>query len=192
LLQITRPDEHLHIEMKPRLLLQILLSTLIGVAACGTSVLVGSALFPAGGTIVNEPARRGFHLTVEATAWSLVAEPRDHASSPRSLGDHMWAGWPLRAATRPTRFADFAKIFPSSPPPGVDANSATILEFRPLWAGFALNTLLYATAAWLLLFAPGAARRRIRRRRRQCESCGYLRGETSVCTECGQSFPVAT
>ena len=77
----------------------------------------------------------------------------------------------------------------------IEANRATqgyapmaarfLLPLQPLWPGFAINTLLYAALAWLALFAPFALRRAIRRRHNQCERCGYPRGASDVCSECG-------
>jgi hypothetical protein len=58
----------------------------------------------------------------------------------------------------------------------------------PCWPGFAINTLLYAALLWLLLFAPFALRRAIRRRRNRCEHCGYPRGASTVCSECGATL----
>jgi len=59
---------------------------------------------------------------------------------------------------------------------------------RPIWPGFAINTVLYAVILWLLALGPVTARRMIRRRRGRCIRCGYnLRGhsEDDVCPECG-------
>ena len=63
----------------------------------------------------------------------------------------------------------------------------------PIWPGFAINTIFYATGLWLLGLIPVAVRRHIRFGRGQCRACGYdLRGrehgkasEPSVCPECG-------
>jgi len=60
-----------------------------------------------------------------------------------------------------------------------------LLPLQPLWPGFAINTLLYSALAWLVLFAPFAFRRAVRRRRNRCECCGYPRGVSPVCSECG-------
>lgn len=67
------------------------------------------------------------------------------------------------------------------------------LPLRPLWPGFAINTIFYAAIAWagwmLCYAAPFALRRRLRIRRGQCTACGYsLRGRENVsdiCPECG-------
>jgi hypothetical protein len=60
-----------------------------------------------------------------------------------------------------------------------------ILPLRPLWPGFAINTLFYAGILWLLFGAPFALRRRSRIRRGLCPACAYPIGASAVCTECG-------
>jgi hypothetical protein len=81
------------------------------------------------------------------------------------------------------------------------------LPFRPIWPGFAINTVFYAAVLWMLFAAPFALRRWRRIRRGLCPKCGYdLRGgsgagaggggaggaggvqgagERAVCPECG-------
>ncbi|TVQ58055.1 MAG: hypothetical protein EA377_00400 [Phycisphaerales bacterium] len=63
------------------------------------------------------------------------------------------------------------------------------LPLRPIFPGFAINTLFYALLLWLLLFAPFAARRMIRCRRGLCAKCAYPVGVSPVCTECGAAVP---
>jgi hypothetical protein len=65
------------------------------------------------------------------------------------------------------------------------------LSVRPIWPGFAINTIFYAAIVWVLFFAPGMVRRRLRRKRGQCAACGYsLRGIAGgKCPECGASIP---
>jgi hypothetical protein len=62
-----------------------------------------------------------------------------------------------------------------------------MLPLRPIWTGFAVNTIFYATILWLLTLGPFTARRMIRRKRGRCLKCGYdLRGNLSPgCPECG-------
>ena len=61
------------------------------------------------------------------------------------------------------------------------------LPLRPIWPGFAINTVFYAVVLWLLTLAPFTARRFIRRKRGHCIKCGYdLRAvEHEKCPECG-------
>jgi hypothetical protein len=62
---------------------------------------------------------------------------------------------------------------------------------RPIWPGFAINTVLYAAILYMLLAAPFALRRWRRIKRGLCPKCGYdLRGrgnaaDAATCPECG-------
>ena len=61
------------------------------------------------------------------------------------------------------------------------------LPLKPLWLGFALDTLVYGALWGGLLLVPRLGRRFVRFSRGCCGSCGYdLRGEfSSGCPECG-------
>jgi len=59
------------------------------------------------------------------------------------------------------------------------------VPLRPIWPGFAINTLFYAGVLWVLFCGPFALRRMIRRRRGRCTHCAYPIGQSLVCTECG-------
>ncbi len=61
------------------------------------------------------------------------------------------------------------------------------LPTRPLWIGFAINTVFYAVIIWLLFTAPFALRRWRRVRRGLCSKCAYPVGASDVCTECGRA-----
>ncbi len=61
-----------------------------------------------------------------------------------------------------------------------------ILPIHPIWPNFALNTIFYAAILWLLFFAPGVLRRRLRIKRHQCPACAYPIGTNKLCTECGK------
>ena len=64
------------------------------------------------------------------------------------------------------------------------------LPLRPLWLGFAVNTLFYAPTLWLLACGLLAMRRLVRVKRSLCPACGYPRAESAVCSECGKALPV--
>ena len=66
-----------------------------------------------------------------------------------------------------------------------------ILPLRPIWPGFAINTVFYAAILWLLTLGPFTARRMIRRKRGLCIKCGYDLRATSggSCPECGWKHP---
>jgi hypothetical protein len=70
-----------------------------------------------------------------------------------------------------------------------DEPSLGMLPIRPLWPGFAVNTLFYAAILWLLVPGPFALRRFIRVKRGLCPKCAYPMGEAAVCTECGKRLP---
>ncbi len=63
----------------------------------------------------------------------------------------------------------------------------TLLAWRPIWGGLAVNTALYASLWFGLLFGPGTLRRWMRDRRGGCRACGYdLGGQfDGGCPECG-------
>ena len=59
------------------------------------------------------------------------------------------------------------------------------LPLRPIWPGFAINTVFYAAVLWGLFGAPFALHRRRRIKRGLCPACAYPVGTNEVCTECG-------
>ncbi len=88
------------------------------------------------------------------------------------------------------------KVFQATNDPWNDGLGSMISSFptwkrwplRPLWPGFAINTLFYAAILWCLFAAPFALRRRRRIKRGLCSKCAYdLRGTSSeTCPECGE------
>ncbi len=69
-----------------------------------------------------------------------------------------------------------------------DTYFSCVLGIRPVWPGFALNTIFYAALAWGLWQVPLAIRLGRRRRKGLCVRCGYdLKGLATgaTCPECG-------
>ncbi len=62
------------------------------------------------------------------------------------------------------------------------------VPLRPIWTGFAVDTLFYATVLWLLIPGPFVLRRFVRLKRGLCVKCAYPMGESAVCTECGKAL----
>ena len=62
-----------------------------------------------------------------------------------------------------------------------------VLPLIPIWPGFAINMIFYATILWLLTLGPFTTRRMIRRQRGRCIKCGYdlSHAEHEACPECG-------
>jgi hypothetical protein len=101
-------------------------------------------------------------------------------------------GWPCRAfQTVAILYGDSAKdqIFYATEPRPFHIGSFDFgthrLPYGPLWSGLIVNTIFYAAIMWLLVRGPWETRRRWRELRGRCGICSYLRGESSVCTECG-------
>ena len=61
--------------------------------------------------------------------------------------------------------------------------------FRPIWPGFAVNTVFYAAILWLMICGPLSLRRLIRVKRGRCPVCAYPKGHSAICTECGKAIP---
>ena len=106
------------------------------------------------------------------------------------------AGWPCMASSCTIVMSKFSDsqytvrggiaLSPLVSPSGWSQTRA--LPLRPIFPGFAINTIFYAAIVWMLFAVPGAVRRRVRIKRGQCASCGYsLRGNASeTCPECGK------
>ena len=95
----------------------------------------------------------------------------------RSFVWHYWQGAPQHKGYASTAGHDGLQI------------AGWTLPLRPIWPGFAINTLFYAAilrGGWLLFAAPFAVRRRRRIKRGLCPACAYPIGTSEVCTECGK------
>ncbi|MCL4199366.1 MAG: hypothetical protein KJZ69_17885 [Phycisphaerales bacterium] len=76
--------------------------------------------------------------------------------------------------------------------PGNGTTRVYLIPLRPTPVGFAVNSVLYGGSCWLLLGGPRSLTRWRRMCRGQCTKCGYPRGTSPVCTECGEPLPVFT
>jgi hypothetical protein len=174
-------------------------------------VTVGTALGSTlvGSSATREPPPRG-NLPANATqqeidAWmrgQAVREPRDivevpswsRAARPPTAGDYespqLWEdarGWPMRSLAA---FVGEGGTFRAGLRIGGTAGALGFprgLPLKPLWPGFAANTVLYAAILWLLIPGPFALRRLIRRGRGRCPACGYdlKHAAHESCPECG-------
>lgn len=68
------------------------------------------------------------------------------------------------------------------------------LPIRPIWPGFAINTVIYATFLWMITLGPFKLRRHLRRKRGSCLKCGYdlNHADHKACPECGLNCSIAT
>jgi hypothetical protein len=103
------------------------------------------------------------------------------------------AGWPMRALAGEIRHIGNFRV---------EAKGCVLdpeislhpVPFLPIWLGFIGNWALYTVALAAPVFAlrlPGLVRRRLRLRAGACPKCGYPRGPSAVCSECGHSSPKA-
>jgi hypothetical protein len=113
------------------------------------------------------------------------------------------AGWPMRCATRSHLNYDELRPWKAvlKPPAlswhggwnAIDRSHAIYttvavpvwVPLKPVWPGFAVNTLIYAGAAVAGVRSVGMVRSWMRRRRGNCPECGYPIGQAAICTECG-------
>lgn len=105
------------------------------------------------------------------------------------------AGWPCRSFRGEAR-RDIRHAFPEqyhraiAPPERIgplrlDLDDPRPLPIAPLWGGFVSNSALYGATVFLASFAGSFLRRKFRRRKNRCASCGYPIGSSHVCSECG-------
>ncbi len=135
------------------------------------------------------------HRTMSTATWfgtNLFQSPEGFPSG-FSLPDEIRydivlieSGWPMRSLRRmQTHVVSPSRVFGHVVP--IIDHKQWWREARPLWPGFAINTLLYAAVLWLMFVAPFALRRRRRIKRGLCPKCAYPVGTSDVCTECGAS-----
>jgi hypothetical protein len=117
----------------------------------------------------------------------------EDAPNTRRWIDEVWSGFPTYAMTARTEFVatpngeTFTRTWAIQLPADLSTQFNT-LPLRPIWPGFAINTIFYAAVLWVL-FAIGGVPVKVRRWRRikrgVCVRCAYPVGASDVCSECG-------
>jgi hypothetical protein len=102
-------------------------------------------------------------------------------------------GWPmvcLRTSplTSASRDAVTSARWNDVLPLEITASKTLLLPLRLIGAAFIIDTVIYACFIWLLT----SLRRWMQILRHQCSACGYPRGSSAVCTECGAAFRART
>jgi hypothetical protein len=134
--------------------------------------------------------------------WADAATPEHHSATGHSQYALAWQyGWPMPALGGLVYCEDsfngsvavvYHNCFATMP----DAlqnqymlDETRLIGWKPIWPGFAINTVFYAAVLWMLFAAPFALRKWRRIRRGLCPKCGYdLRGggtDSATCPECG-------
>ncbi|MCH8824954.1 MAG: hypothetical protein IH984_15770 [Planctomycetes bacterium] len=137
-----------------------------------------------------------YEIIGETADGRLIVEGNSSPLRTMFISDTIRAGWPMRSClgnakgSNETRRWTTRIIYPSLilPERWRLLSARPRLPRQPIWPGFAINTIFYATILWLLTLGPFTARRIIRRKRNHCIKCGYdLRGNSGgeVCPECG-------
>jgi hypothetical protein len=150
------------------------------------------------------------HRTVVATGWTLPAlwcacERLGAVPEQPGTRELRFDGELVSSCDMRRRFGDRRRHFPEHGmaieggldlgpyrrhPKGV--RQRRILPLRPLWPGFAVDTLVFAAGAWPLLLIAGAVRRRLTRLKRgHCPDCNHPIGGQTGCGNCGRRLPVA-
>ena len=120
--------------------------------------------------------------------WSLTALPpsRFHLDQEPSIQEIAY-GWPLISAF--SRDGWISRGEGGLVIPWFSKYDKRTLPLRPIFPGFAIDTIFYAAMLWLPFAAFGRIRRRRRIKRGLCPACAYPIGESGVCTECGKPIP---
>jgi len=136
------------------------------------------------------------------TREQLTARPsrrrrNDSFSLMPSSPDDKWihivrAGWPLPCLEGATKSVGSNRhrdglMEPPSILDNMGIKPFRLLPLYPQWTGMTVNAILYCAVFWMAIPGPRAIRRYVRRRRAQCEQCGYDRShhEHDACPECG-------
>ena len=103
------------------------------------------------------------------------------------------AGWPLRALAGETRHVGNLQVEARGCILDVEIALHPI-PFHPNWPEFLGNWVIYTVVLATPVFSlylPGLIRRQLRLRAGACPICGYPRGHSAVCSECGHSHSPA-
>ena len=157
-------------------------------------------------TGAREDAGINLRVQLDADRFVQTFEFTSSHGDPNPWGQSLRAraGWPLRSLAgerwRPAApFNALQAVRALAQPPGPEAvhvaaipiqrstaggTQHRLAPLRPIWPGFAVNTVFYAAVLWLLIPGPFTLRRFIRVKRGLCPACAYPRGESDVCSEC--------
>jgi hypothetical protein len=127
-------------------------------------------------------------LVLDLTRKSFTSDDTHHLPTEYIVSSDTWAGWPGRALWCGGRGSFPLEGALELPPILAQRLNVRKLPARILPLGFALNTLFYAAVVLGMVECVAFARRRVRRSKGRCPSCGYDRAglaNGAACPECG-------
>lgn len=107
---------------------------------------------------------------------------------------HVECGWPMRCITARSDYMpgvqggwqDRDHVLALAPRPGATGRWVTReMPLGILWPGLLMNSLFFACVVAVPFVVPRALIHRRRSKQNRCPRCGYPRGKSEVCTECG-------
>lgn len=160
-------------------------------------------LSPFGNPVDASPLYRPmFHGNASrwTSSWGRLQSMRDATPSLPRMGCENATGWPCLSFWYEFRATSVSNVTvhggyslpPSASPTAFpDVGRWRALPFRPIWRGFAIDSLCYGFLTWLVLSACSVMRRRYRAHQGLCPRCNYdLRADlASGCPECGWNKP---
>jgi len=100
-------------------------------------------------------------------------------------------GWPMLCVTGENRFGYQAKhkgLHTMFLTPEWLIDKPRMIAFGPMPMGMLVNSAIFGTPIWILVFGTRRLKKAIRKRNKRCTNCGYdLRGtDHEACPECGR------
>ena len=148
-----------------------------------------------GGSLIYVSRHRGMRSTASGEEpVEDVLPPWFDVPAPEPRGATMFhvSGWPMRSMrarvedpSDRTAQVHWGWLVHRAPGTGVPAR---VLPLRPIWLGFAVDTLFWGAVTGVFL-GIGPCRRAMRRWRGRCARCAYPLHDLVTCPECGT--PVA-
>jgi hypothetical protein len=132
-----------------------------------------------------------------APAWTVLASRAPYAESSVFEQGSGWPALSMRSCFVISRSALSDEIIFQPPWAAIHCGSRKVgpgwtfghvreLPVLPIWRGLVVNTVVYAAVAMGVMVGPGWVVRGRRRRRGLCVWCGYAKGDSEVCSECGK------
>lgn len=132
------------------------------------------------------------HVTtsVGCQEWSAIFASAEPSGAQRLVYrvNEMSLGWPMAALRGPS--AGYWSINGDIDPAGTRFRYLARLTATDVsWPGLLVNWVMYTLAILAVIQGFASLRRSVRVRQNLCPACGYPRGASSICSECGATLP---